>query len=103
MVTAVQGRITNGLVAIKPAPVNTLRPRQNDRHFADDILICIFGNEKFFVLIKISLKFVPKGPVNNIPVLIQRMAWRRLGNKPFSEPMVVSFLCIYIRYTVSMS
>ena len=27
--------------------------------------------------IKISLKFVPKGPINNIPALVQIMAWRR--------------------------
>ena len=43
---------------------------QNGRHFADDILICIFVNEKFYVLIKISLKFVPKGPIVNSPALV---------------------------------
>ena len=40
---------------------------QNGRHFADGILICIFVNEKFCILIKISLKFVPKGPNDNNP------------------------------------
>ena len=40
--------------------------------------------------IKISLKFVPKGPINNIPALVQIMAWRRPGDKPLSEPMVVT-------------
>ena len=39
-----------------------------------------------------SLKFVSKGPVNNIPALIQIMAWRRPGDKPLSEPMMVSLL-----------
>ena len=34
-------------------------PTQNGRHFADDILKCILMNEKFCILIKISLKFVP--------------------------------------------
>ena len=43
--------------------VNTLRPRQNGRHFADDILKCIFLNENVSIAIKISLKFVPKGPI----------------------------------------
>ena len=38
------------------------------------------------------MKFVPKGPVNNIPALVQIMAWRRPGDKPLSEPMMVSLL-----------
>ena len=44
------------------------------------------------ITIKISLKFVPKGPINNIPALVQIMAWRRPGDKPLSEPMLVSLL-----------
>ena len=40
--------------------------------------------------IKISLKFVPKGPINNIPALIEIMAWRRPGDKPLSELMMIS-------------
>ena len=36
------------------------------------------------------MKFVPKGPINNIPELVQIMAWRRPGDKPLSEPMMVS-------------
>ena len=69
--------------------INTLRPRQNGRHFAEDILKCIFLNENVWILIEISLKFVPKGPIKNIPALVQMMAWRRPGNKPLSEPMMV--------------
>ena len=72
--------------------INTLRPRQNGRHFADDIFKCIFLNENVWILIKISLKFVPKGPINNIPALVQIMAWRRPGDKPLSEPMMGSSL-----------
>ena len=70
--------------------VNTLRPRQNGRNFADDIFKCIFLNENVWISIKISLKFVPKGPINNIPALVQIMAWRRPGDKPLSQPMLVS-------------
>ena len=70
----------------------TLRPRQNGRHFADDIFKCIFVNEIVRISIKISLKFVPEGPVNNIPALVQIMAWRRPGDKPLSEPVMVSLL-----------
>ena len=50
--------------------VNTLRPRQNGRHFADDIIKCIFLNVNVWIPIKISLKFVRKGPINNIPALV---------------------------------
>ena len=38
---------------------------------------------------KISLKFVPKGPVNNIPALGQIMAWGKPGDKPLSELKMV--------------
>ena len=72
--------------------VNTLRPRQNVRHFPDDIFKCIFLDENEWISIKISLKFVPKVRINNTPALVWIMAWRRSGDKPLSEPMVVSFL-----------
>ena len=72
--------------------INTLRPRQDGRHFSDDIFKSIFLNENVSISIKISLKFVPKGPINNIPALVQIMAWRRPGDKPLSEPMMVSLL-----------
>ena len=51
--------------------LNTLRPRQNGRHFADDILKCIFLNGNVWIPIEISLKFVPKGPIDNIPALFR--------------------------------
>ena len=61
--------------------LKTLRPRQNGRHFADDTFKLIFVNEKVGISIKMSLKFVP---INNIPALVQIMAWRRPGDKPLS-------------------
>ena len=72
--------------------VNTLRPSQNGRHFPDDIFKCTFLNENAWISIKISLKFVPKGPMNKIPALVQIMAWHRSGDEPLSEPMMVSLL-----------
>ena len=72
--------------------LNTLRSRQNGRHNADDIFKCIFLNENAQISLKISLKFVPKFRVNNIPALAQIMVLRRPGNKPLSEPMMVSLL-----------
>ena len=69
--------------------INTLRPRHNDRHFADDTFKYIFLDENVIISTKISLNFVPKGPIDNIPALGQIMAWRRPGDKPLSEPMMV--------------
>ena len=63
--------------------------RQDGRHFPDDSFKCIFLNENVLILIKISLKFAPKGPINDIPSLFQIMAWSRPGGKPLSEPMMV--------------
>ena len=62
--------------------INTLRPGQNWRHFADDSFKCIFLNENVWIPTKISLKFVPQGPINNISALVQIMAWCRPGDKP---------------------
>ena len=69
---------------------NTLRPRRTEQHFADEIFKRIFFNENVWITIKNSLKFVPKGPISNIPALVQIMAWRRPGDTPLSEPMLVS-------------
>ena len=79
---------SNGLAPVRPL-LNTLRPRQNGCHFADDIFKCIFLNEIVRIPIEISLKFVPQGPINNIPALVQIMAWRRPGDKPLSGQMMV--------------
>ena len=79
------------------ADINTLRPRQNGRHFPDVIFKCNFLNENVWISSKMLLKFVPKGPTNNIPALVQIMAWRQPGDKPLSEPMLVSLpmhLCV---------
>ena len=80
---------------ILPSPntsSNTLRPRQHGRHFADDIFKLIFLSKNVWISIDVSLKYIPKCPICNIPALDQIMAWRPPGDKPLSEPMVVSLL-----------
>ena len=52
----------------------------------------IILNENVRITLKISLRFVPKVRINDIPALVQIMAWRRPGNKPLSKPMLVSLL-----------
>ena len=71
---------------------NTLRSGQNGRQFPDDIWKCIFMNDNVWILFIFSLKFVPKVLIDIISVLVQIMAWRRLGDKPLSEPMMISLL-----------
>ena len=56
-----------------------------------------FFNENVRISLKISLKFVSKGPINNILALVQIMGWRRPGNKPLSQPIMVrlqTHICI---------
>ena len=72
--------------------INTLRLRQDGRHFPDDILKCIFLNENVWISLTISLRCVRKVRINNIPSLVQIMAWRRPGDKPLSGTMMVSLL-----------
>ena len=77
--------------------VDSFKLRRNRRHFADDILKCVFLNENVLISFEISLKFIPKGPVYNIPALVQIMAWRRPGDKPLSEAMIfilMTHICV---------
>ena len=50
---------------------------------------CIFMNENDRILIRISLKFVPMSPIDNKQALVQVMAWRRKGDKPLPELMLI--------------
>ena len=81
---------TNQWFAFLQGYFNSLRPRQKGRHFADDTFRRIFLNENLWTLLKNSLKIVPKVRINNSPALVQIMAWRRPGDKPLSEPMMIS-------------
>ena len=72
--------------------ISTLRPRQNDCRFADDIFEGIFLKEIAWISIRISLKFFLKGKINKITALVKIMAWRRTVDNPLSEPMMVSLL-----------
>ena len=48
--------------------------------------------EKFRILNNMSLKYVPRGLIDNIAALVQMMAWRRTGDKPLSEAMSYTLL-----------
>ena len=65
----------------------------NGHCFADNIFKCIFLNENAWISIQISLKFVPWGPINNIPTLVQIMDWQAWpGDKLLCKPMMVNLL-----------
>ena len=74
--------------------VNSSLPGQNRHRFLDNIFRCIFVNEKFCILIKISLKYVRK----NNPAFIKIKAWRRIGDKLLSEQMLTQFTDAYMRH-----
>ena len=65
---------------------------------ADDIFNCIFLNENDRIPIQISLRYVPRSPIDNKSALVQVMAWRRTGEKPLPEPMMTQFIDAYMRH-----
>ena len=71
---------------------NALRPKRNRRQFVEDIFKRIFLNESVFIWIKIPFKFIHKVQINGIPTLFQVMTWRRSGDKPVFETMMVILL-----------
>ena len=85
------------LISITGVCINTLRPIQNGSHLANNISKCIFMNENVGISITILLRFDPKGPINNIPALVQMMAWCRPGNNPLSESMMVRLPSMMVR------
>ena len=56
-------------------------PGQNGRHFAENIFICIFVNEMFCILIKISQMFVLNSLIDNNKVLVKQMVCLLFGGE----------------------
>ena len=75
--------------------INSSPHEQNGCHFAD-IFKYIFMNEKFWLSIQTSLKFAPKGPVDNNKALVQVMAWHRTVDKPLPKPLLTQFTDAYM-------
>ena len=67
---------------------NSSPPGQDGRHFADDTFRCIFVKEKFCILVKIWLKFVPQDLIDKNPALVQIMACHIFSTKPLSKPVL---------------
>ena len=70
----------------------TSRPRHHCCFFANYFFKCIFSNENAWITPKISLMYVSNVPINSVSALVQIIAWRRPGNRPSSEEIIVSLL-----------
>ena len=66
-------------------------------NLADDVFECVFLYKMTKIPIQISVKFVPRSPIDNKPALVQVMAWRLINDKPLSEPMMTQFNEAYMR------
>ena len=66
--------------------------------FADDNFKCIFLNENEKIPIPFSLNFIPRSPIDDKPALVEVMAWRRKGDKPLPEPMLIQLIDAYMRH-----
>ena len=73
------------IVPLSINTVNTSRQRQNGRHFTTEFLEFRL---KFHGILFLG------GQINNIPALVQIMAWCRPGDKPLPKPMMVSLLTL---------
>ena len=69
--------------------INTMKPEQNGRHFADGIFKCIFLIENLHIWIEISLEYIPEGSMDNNSALVYEMALHQTGNKPLPQPMPI--------------
>ena len=80
-----------------------LQHTEAESYFSNGIFRCIFFIECHCVFIEISLKFVPKGPVDNTYLLYLLMTQHHIGNKSLPEPMMIQFTDGYMRHPVSVS
>ena len=71
--------------------------------FADNIFKYIFFDKNVRILIKNLLNFYPKGPINNIPALVQIMIWHSPGDKASSEAMMAKFNDACMRHLALMN
>ena len=76
--------------------LNALRPRQNGPHFTHDICKCIFVHW-YCIFIQMSRKFVRNYSIDNIPSLVQILAWRRSGrDKPVFVSLIANLTGMYV-------
>ena len=67
-------------------------------NLADGILKWIFLLENDITSIQISLKFVPRSPIDNQLALVQVVACCLISTKPLPESMMIQFIAAYMRH-----
>ena len=67
-------------------------------HLPLDKMAAILADDNDRIPFQISLKIVPRSPIDNKPALVQGMAWRRTGDKPLPEPMPTQFTDAYMQH-----
>ena len=75
-------------LATQTGPLTHLPLGKMAASLADDNCKCIFFNENDRIPVRISLKFVPRSPIDNKPALVQVMACHLFSIKPLPEPML---------------
>ena len=60
-------------------------------------------NENFYILIRISLKFIHMGLTDNKSALVQVMVWRQTGDKLLPETLLTQFTDAYMQHKGEMS
>ena len=91
---------------IKASSPSSLTHRGRDKRvdFSQTTFSNAFSSMKMLKkLIQIWLRFVPRCSFNDKSLFVSKMAWRRLGHKPLSKPMMTKFIDAYIRHSASMS
>ena len=83
------------MIQLEQSYPNTFRWRQNDHKFPGGIFKYIF-NRSIYISFKISLKFVPKCLINNIPAVVQIMAWHWPGNNHYLNHWWLDYRHIYV-------
>ena len=73
-------------------------PRNKMAAFLQTIFQMYFREEKLYILVQNSLKFISNGPRDNNAALVKIMDWRRIGDKPSSEPMLTWLTDAYMRH-----
>ena len=64
--------------------------QQNGQQFAVDSFEYIIWNENVWIANKILLKCAPEDPIDNKSAfLVQAMAWRGVGSKPWPKPKII--------------
>ena len=70
---------------------------------ADYTFKCISLNENSWILDNLSVKYVTWDIIDNMAALVQIMAWRRTGDKPLSEAMLLYCADAYMRHLALVS